>query len=98
MATTKIQKLKAYWKTKHFLFNHLTILKMSLVKLFTHVLIKYIAIFFLMGGVLAVAAAGRVPVRLAAVEWRGDVSGWCPAHWSARRGFTGRDKRRPARN
>ena len=34
---------------------------MSLVKLFTQVLIKYIAIFFLMGGVLAVAAARAQP-------------------------------------
>jgi len=53
--------LKAYWKTKHFLFNHLTILKMSLVKLFTQVLTKYIAIVFLICGVLAVAAARAQP-------------------------------------
>jgi len=53
--------LKAYWKTKHFLFNHLTILKMSLVKLFTQVLTKYIAFVFLMCGVLVVAAAPAQP-------------------------------------
>jgi len=53
--------LKAYWKTKHFLFNHLTILKMSLVKLFTQVLTKYIAIVFLICGVLVVAAARAQP-------------------------------------
>jgi len=50
MATTKIQKLKAYWKTKH-----------SLFKSYMNMRKKYIAILFLMSGVLVVAAARAQP-------------------------------------
>ena len=46
MATTKIQKLKAYWKTKH-----------SLFKSFMNMRKNYLAILFLICGVLVVAAA-----------------------------------------